>query len=285
MARIDADELHFQQQDFLIFQKFLQDACGILLGENKHYLVTNRVRRILLAEGIDTLQELVNKIEQHPNGGLRENIINAMTTNETFWFRDLAPFELLKEYVLPELLRKQNREPLRIWSAACSSGQEPFSLSMAISEFKLANLGLMKSEPAIIATDISSTMLSYAREGIYDRLAVGRGLSPKRLKSFFNELSAEAFQVRPDIAARVEFRFLNLLQSYGLLGRFDIVFCRNVLIYFSAELKSDILRRMHGVMKKGSFLFLGSSESMSADLADRYEIQQVGSGSSVFITL
>ena len=147
MARIDADELHFQPHDFLVFQEFLQDACGIMLGENKHYLVTNRVRRIMLAEGIETLHELVSRIQQRPNGGLRENIINAMTTNETFWFRDLAPFELLKEYVFTDLLRVQNRDGLRIWSAACSSGQEPFSLSMAISEFKLSNLGLMKSEP------------------------------------------------------------------------------------------------------------------------------------------
>ncbi|MCY1292285.1 Chemotaxis protein methyltransferase 1 [compost metagenome] len=263
--------------EFEQFRVFLEKTCGILLGSNKQYLVSSRLNKLMEQNGIKTLGELTQRIQGFSRGGLREQVIDAMTTNETLWFRDTYPFEVLKSRVLPELIKANPNQPLRIWSAASSSGQEPFSISMAIDEFEKINLGQLKAGVRIVATDLSSSMLAACRSGEYDSLAMGRGLSPERLARYFDQKGPGRWAVKPAIRSRVEFRPLNLLDSYAALGKFDIVFCRNVLIYFSAEVKKDILTRIHATLRPGGYLFLGASEALNG-LPDLYQMVQCSPG-------
>ncbi len=263
--------------DFEQFRVFLEKACGILLGTNKEYLVSSRLNKLMRENNIASLGELVQRIQTQPRAGLREKVIDAMTTNETLWFRDTYPFEVLKSKVLPEMAKASPGQRLRIWSAACSSGQEPYSLSMSIDEFERTNLGLLRAGVQIVATDLSGAMLNACRSGEYDSLALGRGLSRERLQRYFDPGEGGRWTIKPAIRARVEFRALNLLESYASLGKFDIVFCRNVLIYFSADVKKDILRRIHATLKPGGYLFLGASEALNG-LPELYQMVQCSPG-------
>lgn len=264
-------------QDFNLFRDFLERTCGIVLGDNKQYLVASRLNRLLEQRGINGLGELMRRIQQQPHSGLREIVVDAMTTNETLWFRDIYPFEVLKNRLIPEFIRNQPGQRLRIWSAACSSGQEPYSLSMAIDEFERANPGQLRAGGQIVATEISSNMLTAARSARYDSLAIARGLSQERLIRYFDEAPPGQWTVKMPVRSRVEFRQLNLLDSYSILGKFDIVFCRNVLIYFSADVKKDILRRIHATLKPGGYLMLGASEALNG-LPELYSMVQCNPG-------
>ncbi|HSC83080.1 MAG TPA: protein-glutamate O-methyltransferase CheR [Pseudomonas sp.] len=263
--------------DFEQFRVFLEKACGILLGSNKQYLVSSRLNKLMEQQGIKSLGELVQKMQTQPRGGLRELVVDAMTTNETLWFRDTYPFEVMKNRVLPEMIKAAPNQRLRIWSAACSSGQEPYSLSMTIDEFEKTNLGQLKAGVQIVATDLSSSMLTACKSGEYDSLAMGRGLSQDRLQRYFDPKGPGRWAVKAPIKSRVEFRAINLLESYAALGKFDVVFCRNVLIYFSAEVKKDILTRIHATLKPGGYLFLGASEALNG-LPDLYQMVQCSPG-------
>ncbi len=242
------------------FREYLESTCGIVLGDNKQYLVMSRLGRLMNELGIGSLEELVKRLNGGLDRKLRERVIEAMTTNETLWFRDSFPFDILKEIILPELAERRVRK-VRIWSAACSSGQEPYSISMTVQEYMSSNPGRL-GEVEIVATDISPAVLEEAKAARYDAMALARGLSEERKARFFIQ-EGDSWRVRPEIARRVSFRQANLLQPYTTLGRFDVVFCRNVLIYFSAESKRDILARMARVLNPGGYLFLGSSESIT----------------------
>jgi chemotaxis protein methyltransferase CheR len=153
--------------------------------------------------------------------------------------------------------------PVRIWSAACSSGQEPYSLSMMIEEYRRRAMGALSRPVQVVATDLSSIVLEQARQGIYDKLSVMRGLSQERRDMYFDSLDGNRWQVKPKLRECIEFRAINLLDSYAALGRFDVVFCRNVLIYFDAALKKRILEKIHASLKPGGVVFLGSSEGVA----------------------
>ena len=260
----------FTQQEYEGFCRFLEDACGIVLGDNKHYLVSSRLNRLMGEHQLSSLGEVVERLKRDRGPGFRERIIEAMTTNETFWFRDAFPFDILKNRVIPEFIEKRGRQPLKIWSAACSSGQEPYTISISIAEYQKANPGKLPGDGQIVATDISDRMLEIGRSARYDELSVARGLSAERKASYFTQVGAE-WEVKPEIRRRVSFRHLNLLQSYSSLGKFDVIFCRNVLIYFSTESKMDILSRFAQQLNPGGYLFLGASESM-ANYSDAFEM-------------
>ncbi len=247
-------------EDYQSFRKFLEDACGIVLGDNKQYLVTSRLTKLISDNEIDSFSTLMKRMKV--DGKLRNRIMDAMTTNETSWFRDVYPFDILKEKLLPELIKIQPRT-IRIWSAACSTGQEPYSLSMMVQEYLQSKPGSLSTNAVqIIGTDISPSVLAVAKSGVYEGVAVSRGLPQERKARFFRETNA-GWEVSADIKKRVSFRELNLMQNYTLLGRFDIIYCRNVLIYFSTELKRDILARMAKCLNPGGFLVLGGSESIT----------------------
>ncbi len=243
------------------FRDFLEQQCGIVLGDNKQYLVKSRLTPLMAKFNIGSLTELVTKTLNPIERQLRAAVIDAMTTNETLWFRDEYPFRLLKDTIFPEL--GVRRQPLRIWSAASSSGQEPYSIAMSVLEYKQKNSSKLLSNAQIIGTDISQTMLEHCKDGCYDGLALQRGLSSERKKQFFEPAENGMYKVKDQIKALVKFRHLNLLNSYSLLGRFDIVFCRNVLIYFSVDNKKRILSQIRDVLNPNGILFLGASESLS----------------------
>ena len=247
------------------FQRFLEEACGILLGENKHYLVQSRLGKLVKENGSSGLGDLVGKLRRERHGGeLRERVIEAMTTNETFWFRDKHPFEILEETVLPALSQSRSRN-VRIWSAACSTGQEPYSISMVVQHYLSRNAAAL-SDVQITATDISTAVLEEAKAAYYDSMQLARGLQDDQKQRYFERDTKhweERWQVREEIRRRVRFTIANLQGSYTALGKFDIIFCRNVLIYFSSESKKGILARMADALNPGGYLFLGASESIS----------------------
>ncbi|MGK0441346.1 MAG: chemotaxis protein methyltransferase CheR [Pseudohongiellaceae bacterium] len=250
------------------FREFLEKACGILLGENKQYLVASRLNKIMAQHEITDLNDLIVKMSSLSHRSLKESVVDAMTTNETLWFRDTHPFEVFKNKILPERI-KGARGSMRIWSAACSSGQEPYSLSMIYEEYKAKSLGVPSLD--IIGTDLSRTMLDLSKSAEYDGLSLGRGLSDQRLRQFFEPVDGDVWRVKREYSQRTRFQSLNLMDSYASLGKFDAVFCRNVLIYFSAELKRDILTRIHATLKPGGYLVLGASEGLTG-LSDLYKM-------------
>lgn len=253
--------------DYEAFQLFLEDACGIVLGAGKEYLVSSRLGGLMREHRIATVGDLLKQLNNGRNARLRTSIVDAMTTNETFWFRDMAHFRLLEEEICPEFNPRAGR-PIKIWSAACSYGQEAYNLSMVIKDYQLRNPGRMTQGADIIATDISSTVLAEAREGVYCGMAASRGLMPEQQQRYF-QTRDECLMVRHDVKKQVSFRELNLTKDYNMLGKFDVIFCRNVLIYFSSEQKRSIIDRMASVLNPGGYLFLGSTESLSAH-SDRF---------------
>ncbi|WP_290705602.1 protein-glutamate O-methyltransferase CheR [Amphritea sp.] len=269
---LNANRVTITEQEFDRFCQFLEQACGILLAKHKQYLVESRLSKILIEGEYGSLGRLVDSLILPGNSGLKEQVINAMTTNETLWFRDIHPYEILKNKLLPELVSSASSgQRLKIWSAACSTGQEPYSISMVLDEFKSANPGAFRLGEEITATDICTRVLDQARQAEYEMLALGRGLSQDRLKKFFEPGKSEAWTLMSKIKSRVRFRELNLLGSYAGIGPCDIVFCRNVLIYFSTERKREILTKIHKTLKPGGYLLLGASESI-AELNDLFEM-------------
>ncbi len=258
-------DARFTPQEYEAFRKFLEQACGIVLGDNKQYLVMSRLGKVLNEAHLGSLGELVRKLTVEKSAALREQVVEAMTTNETFWFRDRHPYEIFHNRILPELAERKLRTG-RVWSAACSSGQEPYSISMVTEEYLANNRNSGLGDIQITATDISPAILREAKDAYYEPLALSRGLSAERKERFFTRDTThwtERWQVKPEIRRRVRFTQANLLQSYSTLGKFDVIFCRNVLIYFSTESKIDILARMARILNPGGYLILGASESIT----------------------
>lgn len=265
------------QTDYERFRQFLEQACGIVLGEGKQYLIVSRLTKLLRDEEIPSVAELLNAIQRGHPRHLRDAVIDAMTTNETSWFRDGGPFELFEKLCLPELESRLSQSS-RIWSAACSSGQEPYTISMILHDYLRKKPDSRLKNTQIMATDISNSMLALARRGTYEEHALIRGISPARRQQFFTALDEDGrWQLNNEIKDRVQFREQNLLQSYTSLGRFDVIFCRNVLIYFSIERKIDILARLAQAMNPQGYLFLGASETISG-YSDAFEMQRTPYG-------
>ncbi len=257
------------------FRTFLEQQCGIVLGESKQYLVKSRLAPLMSKFDVNSLGELVTRTLSPVERQLRAAVIDAMTTNETLWFRDDYPFKLLKNKLLPDF--ENRRTPVKIWSAASSSGQEPYSIAMSVLEYQRSKPGSFSRGVQVIGTDISSTMLEHCKYGHYDSLALARGLSPERKKQFFDDGDNGMLKVKDEVKKMVNFRPLNLLNSYSLMGRFDIVFCRNVLIYFAPEIKAQIISQIHGTLNDGGYLFLGASESLSG-LNDNFNMLRCSPG-------
>jgi chemotaxis protein methyltransferase CheR len=251
-----------QDKEYVLFRDFLEQQCGIVLGENKQYLVKSRLAPLMQRFSVASLSELVNKTLSPFERQLRSAVIDAMTTNETLWFRDTYPYELLKKQIFPEL--EKDCRTVKIWSAASSSGQEPYSIAMTALEYQQTRPGAFSLGVHVLGTDISNTMLEHCQRAEYDGLALSRGLSPERRSKFFEDSGKGMMRVKDNVRKNVSFRHLNLLDSYTLLGKFDIIFCRNVLIYFSADVKAKIIRQFAQSLNPKGYLFLGASESLSS---------------------
>lgn len=265
----------YKPEEYKAFQTFLESACGIVLGDNKHYLVNSRLSKLMRQEGIETLSDLISKVQGTMGvNTLKIKVIEAMTTNETLWFRDGFPFEILPETIFTDFKEKKKNQ-VKILSAACSSGQEPYSISIIADEFIKKNFSA-NMQFQIVGVDIDQTILAGAREAKYEDMALARGLSEERKKRYFTQTD-KYWQVNMDVRSRVTFREQNLMQSYASLGKFDVVFCRNVLIYFSADLKKDILTRIATMLNPGGYLFLGASESI-VQYSDRFNMVRTPKG-------
>jgi chemotaxis protein methyltransferase CheR len=269
-VRARSDDIYKQFSDFLEVQ------CGIVLGANKQYLVKSRLIPLMNQFSIEELSGLIQQSMSYKNRELRTAVIDAMTTNETLWFRDKYPFELLTKKIYPELLEKKKN--IKLWSAASSSGQEAYSIAMTSLEYQKQK-AVLGMNVQIIGTDISNTMLEQCNNGTYDTLALSRGLADDRKKLFFNSLNdgTGKMQIKPEVKKMTSFKNYNLLDSYAGLGKFDIIFCRNVLIYFSSDVKSRILNQFSGALNPGGYLILGASESLTG-LTDKFDMVRCNPG-------
>lgn len=243
---------------FNFVSSFIREKSAIVLEPSKAYLVESRLSPIARENGMSSVAELVNALRRPGNRDLSRQVVDAMTTNETSFFRDLHPFEALKSHVIPELMEKRAKErTLNIWSNACSSGQEVYTIAMILRESFPALAGW---RVRLIASDLSSAILRKAQEGLFNQTEVNRGLPMPLLLKYFSKVGLQ-WQIREDIRKMVEFREVNLVETWPMLPTMDIVFLRNVLIYFSPETKATILNKVQRIMRADGSLFLGGAET------------------------
>ena len=246
-------------KDFSVIASFLKDRSGLIIGEDKTYLLETRLSAILREHNIAGLSGLADILRQPGPHAAKDKVVDAMTTNETSFFRDNHPFETLRQSLIPGLIaRRASSRSLRIWSAACSTGQEPYSLAMMLKD-NFPILGGWKVE--IVATDLSPTVLDRARSGLYSTFEVQRGLPIQMLVRHF-EQEEPNWRIKPEIRQTISFRPLNLLADFSSLGQFDIVLCRNVLIYFDQPTKTQILNGITRRIVPDGALLLGGAESV-----------------------
>jgi chemotaxis protein methyltransferase CheR len=244
--------------DYEFLRKLLKERSGLDLSADKQYLVESRLVPLARRVGLAGIPEVVQKMRSGAEVLITE-VVEAMTTNETFFFRDKIPFDHLRDTILPALTQtRANRRTLRIWSAACSTGQEPYSIAMCLKE-KAAMLAGWRVE--IVGTDLSQEVLEKSRAGIYSQFEVQRGLPIQLLVKYFAQIG-EMWQLNSDVRSMVQYRQLNLLQDFSSLGKFDVIFCRNVLIYFDQETKAAIFERVAKVLETDGVLMLGAAESV-----------------------
>jgi chemotaxis protein methyltransferase CheR len=259
-------------QSFNAFCAYLRRSSGLVIGVDKQYLVESKIRPILRREKMSGLTELVSLLERGNSPALAKEVLEAMTVNETFFFRDKIPFDNFRHIMLPNLIAaRAHQKSLRIWSAACSSGQEPYSLTMILLDEFAHKLQGWRVE--IVGTDLSEPVLTKARKGVYTQFEVQRGLPTPLLLRHFTQMG-DTWQVSEKIRSVVSFVLFNLLTDYSQLGRFDVIFCRNVLIYFDQSRKTDILNRMARALAPDGYLVLGASENiigLATDLAPHPE--------------
>ncbi len=245
------------EYDFL--RRSLKERSGLVLSADKQYLVESRLLPIARKAGLASLGGLVAALHRDGSEGLMTMVVEAMTTNETFFFRDKVPFENFRTTILPALLAaRRSSRIIRIWSAAASTGQEPYSLAMTLCELADALAGWRIE---IIATDLAGGVLQRAQEGIYSQFEVQRGLPIQFLIKYFSKVG-DMWQIAPELRAMVKFRQLNLLADFSALGVFDLIFCRNVLIYFYQETKTDVLDRLGRLAAADGYLVLGAAETV-----------------------
>jgi chemotaxis protein methyltransferase CheR len=260
-------------ENCLFLRQFIQRESGIALGDDKEYLLRSRLSPIVIQEQMASLNELCERIRKGAGKDLRRLVVEAITTHETLFFRDASVFEMLSTSILPDLikLRGQSKE-LRIWSAACSSGQEPYSIAMLLRE-----LGCLDWKIEIVGTDISSKILERAAEAKFLQIEVNRGLPSKLLLKYF-EKNGREWRLTDNIRKMVRFSLFDLRADMRPFGFFDLVLCRNVLIYFDRESRRKILAGIRGVLSPGGYLLLGSSET-TYDIDNSFARREVGQAS------
>ncbi|MBF0525661.1 MAG: protein-glutamate O-methyltransferase CheR [Deltaproteobacteria bacterium] len=269
--------------EFLLLRDFIAEQCGIYLGNEKKYLIETRLSGLAEQAGCRTFSDFYYKINKSTkNTKLRAMTVDAITTNETLWFRDKYPFQTMKEHIFPKLyneIKTGRRREINIWSAACATGQEPYSAAITAYEFYQSHgcEADCQHQVRILATDISSTVLAQAQAGSYDYVAICRGLGPDQISRYFRkEKEKGCWILNEEIRRMVTLKQMNLKDSdYGPLGFFDIIFLRNVMIYFTEPFRTTLFTRMAQRLNPKGYLFLGTGEttSGSADLFDIVKYQ------------
>jgi chemotaxis protein methyltransferase CheR len=245
--------------EFLFVSNLLYERLGIRLEKEKGYLVESRLAKVAERAGVSDLGKLILLLRaDHPPEGVVNDTLEAMTTNETFFFRDTAPFEVLKEKVLPGLIaKKRNEKAINIWSAACSTGQEAYSIALTLRESfpHLAGWTIK-----ITGTDVATKVLAKAKEGIFNQSEINRGISPPMLAKYFVRCE-ENWRIRDDIRSMVQFRNMNLKNDWPAMPKMDVIFLRNVLIYMDNDSRKAIFTRAHRLLQPHGYLFLGAAET------------------------
>jgi len=254
------------KHEFDILRDYIRTHCGISVGDEKNYLIESRLTQLVIENGCRGFEEFYHKAKNDPRGALRDKIVDAITTNETSWFRDGAIWTAIKEAIIPGLIATltAGRKPkIRIWSAACSTGQEPYTLAMLIDEALSlpAHSKIQADQFEIVATDISPSALFLAISGRYNQIAMSRGL-PESYRNRYFTLTDSVWLISPTLKQRVTFKKFNLQDPFTSLGLFDVVFCRNVAIYFSPTFKTDLFNRIAKVLTPCGVFVLGASESL-----------------------
>lgn len=268
-------------KEFTLMQKYIRDECGINIGDDKAYLIESRLSGMLRELNCSNYGQLYNLISTRGDRDIAERVIDAITTNETLWFRDKTPWIIMEEILLPQYiheLRTGEKDKIRIWSAGCSTGQEPYSIAIAIYDY-LERKGLKEkflSKFEIIGTDISSTVLNIAKQGRYDNISIMRGLPIDYRDKYFNN-EGRVWVLDDDIINMVEFRKFNLQNSFVLLGKFDAIFCRYVMIYFSSEFKEKLVPKFSMALSRDGVFFIGSSEVFK-DYRHYFEMREHAGG-------
>lgn len=246
-------------QGFDYLRKLLRERSGLVLAAEKQYLAESRLLPVARRNGMTTIDELIDHLKSKAPVPLTTQVVEAMTTNETFFFRDKLPFDHFRDTVMPALITARAREKrIRIWCTAASTGQEPYSLAMLLKGMGAAMSGYRID---ILATDLSSEVLEKAKAAIYTQFEVQRGLPVQLLVKYFDQVG-ESWQLAPELRSMVQFRPLNLLNDFSALGTFDVVFCRNVLIYFDHDCKTAVLNRIAKQMPDDGYLVLGAAETV-----------------------
>ena len=252
------------RDEMTVWSRYIHEICGIFLDDSKGYLIETRLGGLLRETGAGGFAELLYKAKADLTHTLRRKIINAITTNETSFFRDTAPFELLQHKLIPELMDRRRKAglrtvPIRIWSAACSTGQEAYTTGIVLKE----TLGdLRNCDIRILGTDISDKAVAAASYGYFSRLELERGMPPDKVAKYF-VLTAEQWKIRDEIRAMASFRPMNLLQPFTFPAPFDIIFCRNVAIYFTEPDKVRLFQNLGRCLARDGVLIIGSTESLS----------------------
>ncbi|WP_339732662.1 protein-glutamate O-methyltransferase CheR [uncultured Gimesia sp.] len=253
-------------EDYKYITDFLLESTGLSLGENKEYLLEARLIPLAQAHGMNGIEDLVLSLRSKIDPTLQQGVMEAMTTNESSFFRDRRPFDELKNSILPDIIAERKMtQKLRIWCSACSHGQEPYSIIMTLREHfpELADWNIQ-----IMATDLCSKALKRAEEGVYSQFEVQRGLPVQLLMKYFEQCE-QGWKIKSDSGVSIQWKHLNLLEDFKHLGMFDIVFCRNVLIYFKPEMKKNILNRVSQQMHSSGVLLLGAAETVLG-ISDNY---------------
>lgn len=263
--------MNIAPEDFNFLQKFIKDESGIVLEQDKKYLMESRLVSIVEESKLESFHELVARIRVSKYSEIAIKVIDAMTTNETSFFRDINPFNSMKNNVIPDVMKKREKEKtLNIWSAACSTGQEAYSLAMIIHENfpSLLNWNLK-----IYASDISKRMIARGKEGCYSQLEINRGLPAKMLVKYFRQ-NGHHWCIREDLKKMVEFLIVNLVEAWPMLPQMDVIFLRHVLIYFDIESRKNILNKIKKILSPGGYLILGVGET-TLNIDEEFEGAQI----------
>lgn len=277
--------MNIPPQELAAISCFIHSHCGIKLTEQKEYLIDQRLTPLMVSEGCSNFLEYTHFLKANPQAVLR--MTEAITTHETSFFRDIHPFNNFSQNLLPELVKAHQQQmhglshfsPIKIWCAASSTGQEPYSLAMLINEFLEQHRSSFPNYSArsfdILATDISSDVIKYAQTGKFNTLEIQRGLSPQRLNKWFKKVSDNQWQIDLLLRQMVNFKEVNLARQFTSLGSFQLIFCRNVLIYFDDAVKKQIINQFQQMIRPGGYLILGSMENMYG-LSDHFDTVYFG---------
>ncbi len=254
-------------EEFKLFSRYILDISGISLDTGKEYLLETRLHPLLIRYGAASFSELLQKARSDLKKELENQIIDAISTNETYFFRDKSPFELLQYKIIPDLIdRRSKRSPsirpsIRLWSAANSTGQEIYSIAMILTEMGVTT---DKYNIQLFGTDISDAAIAYASYGVYNKFEVARGLEERRLNRYFVR-KEDRYKIRDEIRAMAQFKKMNLMKPFIGIGKFDIILCRNVMIYFTPDDRKRIYQNISKVLEPDGYLMIGSTESLAND--------------------